>query len=82
MSEGSDPSAPPPWYYRPWAVLLLLFVVLGPLGLPFLWRSPSFTRPWKIALTVATALYTLLLLDSVVVATRLFMERLELLRPR
>ena len=53
-----------PWYYRPWAVLVLLFVVLGPLGLPLLWRSPSFTRGWKIVLTVTMVIYTALLLES------------------
>ena len=67
----------PAWYYRPWAIIVLLFVVLGPLGLPLLWRSPSFTRAWKIALTVATGVYTLLLIDSMVAATRLALELLE-----
>lgn len=70
------------WYERPWAVLLLLFVVLGPFGLPFLWRSPSFSRGWKIALTVATVVYTVMLIDSVLVATRLAMEQLDLTKPR
>ena len=66
-----------PWYYRPWGVLLLLFVVLGPLGLPLLWRSPSFTRGWKIALTVAMVVYTALLLESMVVAVRMAMEQIQ-----
>jgi hypothetical protein len=69
------------WYYRPWAVVLLLFLVLGPLGLPLLWRSPSFTRGWKIVLTVAMGVYTLLLIDSMVAATRIALELLEA-RPR
>jgi hypothetical protein len=71
-----------PWYYRPWAVVLLLFLVLGPLGLPLLWRRPSFTRGWKIALTVAMAVYTLLLIDSMVVAVRIVLAQLEHARPR
>jgi hypothetical protein len=65
------------WYYRPWAVVVLLFVVLGPLGLPLLWRSPSFTRGWKIALTVAMVVYTALLAESMVVAVRLAMEQMK-----
>ena len=69
------------WYYRPWAVVVLLFLVLGPFGLPLLWKSPSFTRGWKIVLTVAMAIYTVLLVDSVVMATRLAMEHLELTGP-
>jgi len=47
------------WYYRPWVVLLLLFLVLGPFGLPLVYKSPAFNRPWKIFLTVLTLAYTL-----------------------
>lgn len=65
------------WYYRPWAVLVLLFLVLGPVGLPLLWRSPSFTRGWKIVLTVAMVVYTALLAESVVVAVRLAMQQMK-----
>jgi len=70
---------PPPstWYYRPWAVVVLLFFVLGPLGLPLLWKSPSFSRRWKIVLSVAMVVYTVLLVDSTVVAVRMALERLE-----
>jgi low affinity Fe/Cu permease len=70
------------WYHRPWAVVVLLFVVLGPVGLPLLWKSPGFTRGWKIALTVATAVYTLLLIDSMIEAVRFVMEHPELTRLR
>lgn len=49
------------WHNRPWVILLLLFVVLGPLALPLLWRSPRFSRPMKVALTVLTLAYTALL---------------------
>ena len=71
-----------PWYYRRWGVLLLLFVVLGPLGLPLLWKSPSFTRGWKIVLTALMVVYTVMLVDSMVVAVRVAMEHLELTRPQ
>ena len=50
--------APPlQWYYRPVWVLLLLFVVLGPFGLPYLWKSPRFSRGMKVALTVLLVAY-------------------------
>jgi hypothetical protein len=32
------------WYLRPLAVVLSLFFVLGPFGLPLLYRSPKFSR--------------------------------------
>ena len=47
------------WWESPWLVLVLLFVVLGPLALPLLWRSRRFTRPWKIALSVIVVGVTL-----------------------
>jgi hypothetical protein len=65
------------WYYRPWAVVVLLFLVLGPLGLPLLWKSPSFTRGWKIVLTLVMVAYTALLAESMVVAVRVAMEQMK-----
>lgn len=63
VPDPAEP-APLPWYHRPLWVLLLLFVVLGPFGLPYLWKSPAFSRPAKIALTAAVALYTALLVQE------------------
>ncbi len=66
---GTSDGAPRPrWYYRPRWVLLMLFGVLGPFGLPLLWKSPSFSRWSKIALTVAVAAYTILLVEAVLIA--------------
>jgi len=46
------------WWESPWVVLTLLFLVLGPLALPLLWRSRRFNRPWKIALSVIVVGFT------------------------
>ena len=46
------------WYHEPWVVLLLLFFVLGPFGLPLVYQSPKFNRGWKIILTLAMVAYT------------------------
>jgi hypothetical protein len=54
----AEPPAAIKWYYRPFWVLVLLFVVLGPLGLPYLWRSPRFSRGAKIFLTGCVIVYT------------------------
>jgi drug/metabolite transporter (DMT)-like permease len=40
------------WWESPWFVLAMLFLVLGPLALPLLWRSRRFNRPWKILLSL------------------------------
>ncbi|HTL46719.1 MAG TPA: hypothetical protein VL688_01515 [Verrucomicrobiae bacterium] len=45
-----------PWYYRRWIVILLLFVVLGPLALPLLYKSPCFSKKAKVILTVLMVL--------------------------
>ena len=46
------------WYLRPTSVVLLLFFVLGPFGLPLLYKSPKFSKTLKIILTIAIIIYT------------------------
>ena len=46
-------------------------VVLGPFGLPLLWRSSRFSRAAKVLLTALTAVYTLVLLRETLQAVRL-----------
>ena len=43
-------------------VFVMLFVVLGPLALPLLWRSREFSLLWKIVLTVVMVVLTALIL--------------------
>ncbi len=67
------------WYYRPLWVLVLLFLVLGPLGLPYLWRSPRFSRGAKIALTACVLAYTgLLVVETVRIVHEVRHEMKEL----
>ena len=54
---------PLPWYYRPWIVILLLIFVLGPFGLPLVYKSPKFNKVAKVILTLAMAIYTIYLVD-------------------
>ncbi len=46
------------WYLKRITVILALFFVLGPVGLPLLYRSPHFGKASKIILTVAVVVYT------------------------
>jgi polyferredoxin len=46
------------WYLRPISVVLLLFFVLGPFALPLLYKSPKFSKPLKIILTIVVMIYT------------------------
>lgn len=60
----------PKWYYSVWCVLGILFFVLGPFGIPLLWKSPNFTKGWKIGLTAAVALYTVWIVVATLQATQ------------
>jgi hypothetical protein len=75
MADGSVSPPPPRWYYQPWSVVLLLFLVLGPFGLPLLWKSPAFSRGMMIALAVAVMAYSALLVETVLMAIRAAMEQ-------
>ncbi len=50
------------WYLRPVNVVLLLFFVLGPFGLPLLYQSPKFSKTSKIMLTIAVVAFTFYLI--------------------
>jgi hypothetical protein len=52
------------WYLRPLGVVLLLFFVLGPFGLPLLYKSPKFSKKLKILLTVTVMIYTAYLISA------------------
>lgn len=51
------------WFLRPWVVLALLFFVLGPLGLPLVYKCPKFGKPVKVLLTLAMIAYTFYLIQ-------------------
>ncbi len=57
----------PKWYYNRWFVLIMLTpLVLGPFALPFLWKSPQFSRLAKLILTCLTLLWTILFVVYVI----------------
>jgi hypothetical protein len=66
------------WYLRPIGVILLLFFVLGPFGLPLLYKSPKFSKTLKIFLTIAVMIYTLyLIIASVEMGRNLYIKMEE-----
>ncbi len=72
------------WYHRWWFVLLMLLVVLGPLALPLLWKSPQFPRLVKIILTILMVLEILWLIVlgfTAVEATRRYFQQFQLALP-
>jgi hypothetical protein len=67
------------WYLTPIGVLLLLFCVLGPFGLPLLYRSPKFSKTLKILLSIAVIIYTsYLIFASIEIAGQLYSRMGEL----
>ena len=68
------------WYLKPINVLLALFVVLGPFGLPLLYKSPKFNKLSKIMLTIVVIVYTLLLIYGTLEMVRFTYEKIEALR--
>jgi len=65
------------WYLRPISVIMLLFFVLGPFGLPLLYRSPKFSKTLKIILTVAVIFYTLYLIFALLEIGRELYKMME-----
>ena len=67
------------WYLRPISVVLLLFFVLGPFGLPLLYKSPAFSKTLKIILTIVVILYTsYLIFASLEIARQVYSRMGEL----
>lgn len=54
------------WCHTRWVVLVMLFLVLGPFGLPLLWKSPHFSKLWKQILTALTLIYAALVFQMLV----------------
>ena len=78
---ATDALRPPPdgarakWYQSIWFVLVMLFFVMGPLGLPLLWKSPKFPNWSKVVLTLAMAVYTYMLVTTFQMAMQMGLKR-------
>ena len=55
----------------------MLFFVLGPLGLPLVWKNPHFSRGVKIVLTLIMVVYTVWLVDLTVRMFRAVMQEMN-----
>ena len=65
------------WYLRPIGVVALLFFVLGPFGLPLLYKSPNFGKASKIILTIVVIMYTSYLIFASLEIARELYKRME-----
>ena len=64
------------WYYNIWVLLFMLFFVLGPLGLPLVWKNPRLSRPMKMALTLVMVIYAVVLVDMMLRAFQAVMHEM------
>lgn len=55
----------------------MLFLVLGPFGLPLVWKNPRFSQRVKVLLTGLTVVYTLLLVYGTIATVRVLFDQLS-----
>jgi len=65
------------WYYYPVPVLVLLFGVIGPFALPLLYKSPYFTKFWKVLLTIVVVIFTCYLIWASIKIWKMMSEVLK-----
>jgi hypothetical protein len=53
----------PKWYFNIGFVIVMMFFVTGPFGLPLVWKNPHFSRRVKGALTLVMIVYTIWMID-------------------
>jgi len=58
---GASQTPSVPWYLQPVWIILLTFTVLGPFGLPLIWKTPKMSRGLKVVLTSITLAFTIVL---------------------
>ena len=67
------------WYHKP-AIVIVALLTVGPFALPFVWGSPSFTKPAKIVITVLVVGLTIWLAKMSMDVYQLFMKEMQSLR--
>ena len=77
FQDTDQPPSPSKWYHNIWVVLFMLFFVLGPLGLPMVWRNPRFSQNVKWLLTLSMVVYTIALIGMTISAFRIAMEHIQ-----
>jgi len=66
--------------YNRSVVIFMLFFLLGPFALPWLWHSPKFNKAAKIILTVVVLIYTVILVVPLVGVVLWFIENADAVR--
>jgi hypothetical protein len=73
---SSEPAIP--WYFKP-GMLVVAFLVVGPLMLPLLWFNPHLSSRRKLVWTLVIALVSLLLVLATIKAIEVLMEYYRLM---
>jgi hypothetical protein len=64
------------WYHRPVWIVVLAVLVLGPLALPLVWRTPAWGTRGKCIATILILAYTMLLCWQVWITVQLVLGQL------
>lgn len=69
------------WYYHPLFVIFMLLFILGPFGLPLLYKSPRFSRFWKIVWTILMIVYTWAMIGGTIAMVKLIISSINNMQP-
>ncbi|MCX5679861.1 MAG: hypothetical protein NTZ95_04310 [Candidatus Omnitrophica bacterium] len=64
------------WYLRPLGIFMIILMA-GPFALPLVWKSPSFKRWHKVAITLLLFVLTIWLVNSSLELYRILLKELK-----
>jgi hypothetical protein len=73
-----EPARNVAWYHRPFWIVVLALVALGPLALPLVWRSPAFSPTGRWVATALILGFTLVLVWQTVLVAELVTKQLRI----
>ena len=79
MDEPNKPPLRVPWYYGIIPIVIAIFL-LGPFAFPLLWKSPRFSRSWKIIITLIVMAATVYLIIGTWQLIGFFMQEIKRLQ--
>ncbi len=77
-AEGFASAGAVSWYHKPIPIALLTVFVLGPLGLPLVWRSPVIGRRGRWIATFLILGYTIFLGWEIWVTVQLVLAQMRI----
>ncbi len=67
-----------PWYFKT-SVIVIAVLSVGPLALPLIWFRPDTSRAWKIGLTIAILVLSVIIYQATMKSVQVIIEYYKLL---